>query len=276
MKTFYLMLLIGPCLVAQAAEPNDSKPSTGTLPAATPAVEPPTPNQPRTPSTVPTFTPAVESPSVNLPRTLTPAVGIPAWVLPPAPSYVPAAATVAAPFKDKIVRVQASVGNRSHTFVLENVKLTSLLGTEFIVGTGVKNENDRYFGLDVYVNLRDVHTIVAMMPEQAKKFNEEQSRRPPGFNPGGPFIPSPGGPPTVPQSPYAPPPGSYPTPGYNPPAAPNPPQGQPYSPPPGYNLQSTWQNPQPPQGPYTPPPGYNQPGGYSQRQGEQGPETEQP
>jgi len=208
MKTFCLILIIGSCLAAQAADPNDSKPSTRTVPAVAPVVETAAPSLPSMtrvetttptppPITVPALTPAVESPSVNLPRTLTPAVGIPAWVLPPAPTYVPAVATVAAPFKDKIMRVEATIGYRNQVFTLENVKLTSLLGTEFLVGTGVKNENDRYFGLEVYVSMRDIHTIIAMTSEQAKKFDEQrpgrrQSNLPPGFNPGGPLIPSPG------------------------------------------------------------------------------------
>jgi hypothetical protein len=187
------------------------------------------------------------------------------------------------PFKDKIVRVQVAAGNRNEIFTLENVRLTSLLGNEFIVGTAVKYGNDRYSGLEVYLNLRLVLTIVAMTPQQAKHFNEmqrprsgqgasnpqQQGNNPPQgpSNPpqSGPFVPPPGQGPYNPlQGPYNPPQGPSNPPQVYPPQGPSsPPQrgpsileggpplpGQPNTPPPqGYNPRQG-------QGPYTPPQGY--------------------
>jgi len=197
------------------------------------------------------------------------------------------------PFSGKIVRVQAMAGNRTEIFTLENVRLTSLLGNEFIVGTAVKYGNDRFSGLEVYLNLRLVLTIVAMTPEQAKHFNEsrqprsgqgpsnppQQGNNPPQgpYNPPrGPYVPLPGQGPYNPPSPFSPPAGQgFPQPGFNPPPGLYPQQGQgPYTPPQGYNPPpGTY--PQPPgqgpfnpsqgyvpptsQGPFTPPPGWNPP-----------------
>jgi hypothetical protein len=149
------------------------------------------------------------------------------------------------PFRDKIVRVQAVAGNRTEIFTLEKVRLTSLLGSEFIVGTAVKYGTDRYSGLEVYLNLRDVLTIVAMTPEQAKKFNESGPQPRSG------------------QGPWNQPQGFNPQQGYNPPQ-----RGQgPYNPPQGWNPPQggQWRN-SPPQ-----PPGYNQPQGSNPSQGGQGP-----
>ena len=200
------------------------------------------------------------------------------------------------PFKDKIVRVQVASGNRNEIFTLENVRLVSLLGNEFIVGTAVKYGTDRFSGLEIYLNARLVMTIVAMTPEQAKKFNEMQQPRfvPPTGNPPSPFNPQPGnqpqrgrstlegGPPLPGQRPYnpsTPPPGINPQPPgqgpYTPPQGANPPQGGqgPYNPPQGFNPpqggQGPYNPPQGGQGPYNPPRG-NQ-GPYNPPQGGQGP-----
>ena len=168
------------------------------------------------------------------------------------------------PFTDKIVRVQAVAGNRTEIFTLENVKLTTLLGNNFITGTAVKYRNDRFSGSEVYLNLRDVLTIVAMTPEQAKKFNESRPRRssnqpqrgqgpfvpPQGyFPPQGPYMPG-----FNPQQPEQGP--SLPQPGFNP----QPPRGQ-YNPPQGFNFQPRFNRLQGGQDPNMPPPGFNPPQG---------------
>jgi len=157
-------------------------------------------------------------------------------------AFVENTKTDASPFKDKIVRVQALAANRTEIFTLENVKLTTLLGSQFITGTAVKYRNDRFSGTEVYLNLKNVLTIVAMTPEQAKKFNEAKPRRPSGQpqRGQGPFVP--------PQGPYMP--------GFNPQ---QPGQG-PYFPQPGFNPQRPGFQFNPPQG-YIPPQGFNPPQG---------------
>src|SRR5208337_3363667 len=134
-------LVIGSSVLAEAAEPNTTD---ETLFANGPAVEAAKPSTSSSTQAVIRFLNAVD-------------------------------AAKPTPFKDKIVRVQVAAGNRNEIFTLENVRLTSLLGNDFIVGAAVKYDNDRFSGLEVYLNLRDVLTIVAMTPAEAKKFNEARS-----------------------------------------------------------------------------------------------------
>jgi hypothetical protein len=274
-KSFLLaFVIIGSCIWARAADPDDSKPTEKKIIVTT------VKEAHKLPASTASKAPEAKGESYNI-TVFDAADGTPKRVnvntaTDKAIKFLIAANAEAAqptPFKDKIVRIQAAAGNRSEIFTLENVKLVSLLGNEFITGTAVKYRNDRFSGLEVYLNLRDVLTIVAMTPEQAKKFNEMQPRRGP-YNPPqgnqGPYNPPQGN-----QGPYNPPQGNQGP--YNPPQGGqgpyNPPQGGqgPYNPPQG--GQGPYNPPQGGQGPYNPPQGpYNPPQGpYNPPQGNQGP-----
>jgi len=249
-------LVIGSCILAEAAEPNTTD---ETLFANGTVVEATKPSTSNSTQAAIKFLSAVEEAKPS-PNSGTHAV---------IQFRNAADAARSPPFKDKIVRVQAASGNRTEIFTLENVKLTSLLGTEFLTGTAVKYDNDRFSGLEVYLNLRDVLTIVAMTPDQAKKFNEARSNQPQQrINSPQPSYPTPYTPPPGWTPPY--PPGGqgpynnplqvpYQQPGQNPNT---PPQG--YNPQPWNNPPPGWWNPQP-QGP-------NMPGNNPQQGGPSGPQ----
>ena len=280
MKTLFLMLVIGSCLVAQAADPNDNTPTEKKIIVTTvkEAVKLPTITADKTADVNITAVDAANPTATNI-KTAT-VEGVRALTDKKPMTFILTTVDAAkpTPFKDKIVRVQALAANRTEIFTLENVKLTTLLGNNFIVGTAVKYRNDRFSGTEVYLTLRDVLTIVAMTPEQAKKFNEARPRRPSNQPPRGqgPFVPPQGYFP--PQGPYMPgfnpqQPGqgpSLPQPGFNP----QPPRGQ-YNPPQGFNFQPGFNRPQGGQGPNMPPRGFNppQPPGYNPPQDPSDPES---
>lgn len=157
MKTLFLMLVIGSlCLAARAADPDDNKPTekhiivttvkeAHKLPAATASK---TPEAKGESYNITVFDADPTAKKLNINTASDKAI-----------KFLIAANAEAAqptPFKDKIVRVQVAAGNRNEIFTLENVRLTTLLGSEFIVGTAVKYGTDRFSGLEVYLKLRDV------------------------------------------------------------------------------------------------------------------------
>ena len=257
MKTLFLMLVIGPYLAAQAADPNDNKPTEKQIivTSVKEAVKLPAATADKTADFNVTIVDPADPTARKLNLKTATVEGVKARTDSTPMKFVLTTVDAAqpTPFKDKIVRVQALAANRTEIFTLENVKLTTLLGSEFITGKAVKYRNDRFSGTEVYLNLRDVLTIVAMTPEQAKKFNEARPRRPSNVPQGGQgqFNPPQGG-----QGPSVPPQGPY-MPGSNPPGFnPQPPGQGPYTPMPGFNPQS-------PGGQYNPQRGYNpQPGNY--------------
>jgi len=258
MKTLFLMLVIGSCLLAQAADPNSTETAD---PTAKPIIVASVKEAAKLPATDDTFNITVfdadpTAKKLNINTATVEAVKTFTENKPLNLVIATVDAAKSSPFKGKIVRVQAASGNRSEMFTLENVKLTSLLGNEFITGTAVKYDNDLFSGLEVYINLRDVLIIVAMTPDQAKKFNEARPHQPQQrANPPQPSYPSPMPPPGWNSPPQYNPPGGqgYPQPGFNP----QPPGQGPYTPPQGNNPQP-WNNPPPgwwnpqPQGPYMP------------------------
>ena len=77
------------------------------------------------------------------------------------------------PFAGKIVRVSMAGETKNEVFMLENVKLVTVSGSElFLVGTGIKSSSARRSwdeGLEVHLNLRFVTSYCPMTPEQWKE-----------------------------------------------------------------------------------------------------------
>jgi len=77
------------------------------------------------------------------------------------------------PFAGKIVRVSMAGETKNEVFMLENVKLVTVSGSElFLVGTGIQNSSARRSwdeGLEVHLNLRFVLSYCSMTPEQWKE-----------------------------------------------------------------------------------------------------------
>lgn len=107
----------------------------------------------------------------------------------------PSAGNTDNPFAGKIVRVSMAGETKNEVFMLENVKLVTVSGSEpFLVGTGIKNSSARRSwdeGLEVHLNLRFVTSYCPMTPDQWKEKQRSMPTRSPE-RPDGPATPATG------------------------------------------------------------------------------------